>query len=255
MTLALTRAVPSGITRCELTHIAREPIDFARATEQHARYEAALASRGCTIHRLPRADDLPDSAFVEDLAVVLPELAIIARPGAESRRAEVPPIIEALGEHRHLAFIESPGTLDGGDVLRIGSDIFVGQSGRTNVEALSQLRTLAEPLGYRLHAVNFTGCLHLKTAVTQVAPGAVLLNPAWVDPAIFDAFERITVDEREPFAANVLLIGDVCLPPSHYPETRRRLENSGVAVDSLDCDELAKAEAGLTCCSVLLDVE
>src|SRR5450759_3872284 len=132
--LALTRSVPASIGNCELTHLSREPIDYARAVAQHAQYEAALRRLGCRVQRLPDAPDLPDSVFVEDTAVVFDDMAVIARPGAASRRAEVEALIAALGPHRRLACIEAPGTLDGGDVLVTPDRVFVGMSGRTNTE-------------------------------------------------------------------------------------------------------------------------
>src|SRR4051812_15520749 len=118
--VALTRGVPPSLVECELTHLSREPIDIDRANHQHAQYEATLRSLGCTIRRLPQTPDLPDSIFVEDTAVVLSELAIVTRPGAESRRAETASVAEALSEYRDVSVIEAPATIDGGDVLVIG---------------------------------------------------------------------------------------------------------------------------------------
>jgi dimethylargininase len=250
--VALTRPVPPSISRCELTHLSRAPIDPTRATEQHRAYEEALAALGCTVRRLPAAPDLPDSVFVEDLAVVLPEIAVVARPGPASRRQEVPPVARALEEYRPLAFIEPPGTLDGGDVLCVGSRIYVGLSDRTNADAIRQLRALTAPYGYEVRDVAVSGCLHLKTAVTRVARSVVLLNPEWVDAELFDGLERIEVDPAERFAANALLIGDQVLLAAGFPGTRKRLEASGLTVHTIPADELAKAEGGLTCSSILI---
>jgi dimethylargininase len=254
-TLALTRAVPPSIVHCELTHLAREPIDLARARAQHLAYEDALRALGCTVVRVEPAPDLPDSVFVEDAAVVLDEVAVIARPGAEPRRAEVPSVAEALRPHRPLVHIQPPGTLDGGDVLPIGRDIWVGASGRTNAEGVRQLRAIAEVHGYAVHPIAITGCLHLKTAVTQVGEGTVLVNPAWIDARAFDPLERIGVDPREPFAANAVLAGGAVLHAAAHPRTADRLRARGIDVHSVEADELAKAEAGLTCCSILVPME
>jgi dimethylargininase len=166
--LALTRAVPPSIQDCELTHLQREPIDYARAVEQHAAYEASLRKLGCRVERLPDAPELPDSVFVEDAAVVFDDLAVIARPGAASRRPEVDAMAAALRPHRRLAFIDAPGTLDGGDVLVTPGKIFVGISGRTNEEGVRQLAAFVAPHGFEVVAVPVTGCLHLKSAVTAV---------------------------------------------------------------------------------------
>jgi dimethylargininase len=254
MLIALTQAVPPSIVHCELTHLEREAIDLARAVEQHRRYEEALAELGCTVQRLPPAPELPDSVFVEDTAVVLPELAVVARPGAESRRAEVASVAEALRPYRRLAFIEAPGTLDGGDVLALGRHLCVGLSERTNADGIRQLERIVSGFGYEVRSVPLAGCLHLKTAVTQVAERTVLLNPAWIDPAVFEGLDFIEVHPAEPFAANALRVGQVLLHPAAFPRTRERLEARGFTVRTVEADELAKAEAGLTCCSVLVAV-
>ena len=166
--LTLTRSVPPSISQCELTHLARVPIDYQRAVQQHVAYERCLERLGCTVERLPDAPELPDSVFVEDAAVVFDDLAVIARPGAASRRPEVDAVAAALRAHRRLAFIEAPGTLDGGDVLVTPGKVFVGISGRTNADGVDQLATLIAPLGFDVVPVPVTGCLHLKSAVTAV---------------------------------------------------------------------------------------
>ena len=249
--VALTRAVPRTIVDCELTHLERTPIDYARAVDQHDQYERALAALGVTVQRIPAEHALPDSVFVEDTVVVLDELAVIARPGAESRRPEIATMESALAPHRLLVHIENPGTLDGGDVLCIGRRIFVGQSGRTNHDGIRQMRELLSPFGYSVHGVEVTGCLHLKSAVTQVAPDTVLLNPAWVDASMFTE-HCIAVHPNEPHAANALRVGGTVLFPAHFPRTMALLQQRGVRVHDVECDELAKAEAGLTCCSVIV---
>ena len=252
MPIALTRNVPPSIDNCELTHLSREPIDFGRAAEQHALYEESLVALGCTVRRLPSLPDLPDSVFVEDMAVVLPELAIITRPGAESRRAEVMSVADALRPHRPLAFIESSGTLDGGDVLHIGSTIYVGESTRTNAEGVRQLAQLASPYGYDVQPVNVSGCLHLKSAVTRVAKDVILLNPSWVDSSVFRGLQQIEVLPDEPFAANALWIGESIIYSASYDATRRHLEQQGIKVHVVETDELEKAEGAVTCCSILI---
>jgi dimethylargininase len=252
MPIAFTRSVPPSIVNCELTHLNRQPISFARASEQHALYERALVALGCTVHRLPSLPDLPDSVFVEDTVLVLPEIAIIARPGAASRRLEVASVADALRPHRPLTFIEPPGTLDGGDVLAIGSTIYVGESTRTNAEGIRQLADLASAYGYDVRPVKVSACLHLKSAVTQVAEDVILLNSAWVDSSSFKGMHQIEVHPGEPFAANALWIGERVIYSDTYDETRRRLEDNGVNVHLVETDELQKAEGGVTCCSILI---
>jgi dimethylargininase len=252
MLIALTREVPSSIARCELTHLARDPIDIAIARKQHEAYEQALANAGCRIVRLPSEDELPDSVFVEDAAVVLDEVAVITRPGAASRLPETASVAAALREYRELVFLEPPATLDGGDVLRVGRTIFVGQSSRTNAEGLSQLSETITPFGYSVRAATPRGCLHLKSAVTAFGDNAVLLNPEWVDATLFDGLTVIAVDPSEPFGANVLRLGDVVLCASAFPRTAQRLRDAGANVRMVDVSELAKAEGALTCCSVIV---
>jgi len=241
MLVALTRSVPESIVRCELTHLAREPIDHARAVEQHSAYEQALRRLGCRVERLPDRPELPDSVFVEDAAVVLDGIAVVARPGAESRRDEVASVVNALGAYRDLGFIEAPGTLDGGDVLVVGRRVYVGVSGRTNRDAVRQLETLLAPRGYTVVAVPVRGCLHLKSAVTLADNDTLVLNPDWVDRSAFPGAQIIDVDALEPMAANVLRVGGVTLCESAYPRTRARLEASGIRTEALNVTEIAKA--------------
>src|SRR5437764_3830399 len=210
MLIALTREVPSTINACELTHVERRPIDVDAARAQHATYEAALEAAGCTLRRLPALDAMPDSVFVEDAAVVVDELAVIARPGAAPRRAETASVAEALRAYRDVVAIEEPGTLDGGDVLQLGESVFVGLSSRTNAEGARQLRGFLEAYGYNVRTVSVNGALHLKSAVTRVAPDTLLLNPQWIDKTLFDC-KVIEVDPAEPFAANALLAGGTLL--------------------------------------------
>jgi dimethylargininase len=252
--LALTRAVPQSISRCELTHLARAPIDYARAASEHNAYEEALVSLGCRLHRLPDTPDLPDSVFVEDTAVVLDHVAIITRPGAESRRSETATVAAALQAFRPLRYIVAPGTLDGGDVLRVGSTLFVGTTPRTNIEGATQLAAAAARDGMTVRQADVSGCLHLKSAVTLVRshPPAVLLNPEWVNPSLFEGSEILHVDALEPSAANALLVGETVLCATGYPRTRERLEKAGVRTMAVPAGELAKAEGGLTCGCVLV---
>jgi dimethylargininase len=249
---AITRAVPERISECELTHLERAPIDYARAVTQHEGYEAALRAAGCAIERLPPTPELPDSVFVEDAAVVVDEVAIVTRPGAPSRRGETASVAGALAKYRPLRFIEDPGTLDGGDVLRVGRRVFVGRSSRTNAAAVSQLRALLGPFDYTVEAVETTGCLHLKSAVTTLADEWLLINTAWIDSAPFGRFRLTEVDPAEPFAANVLRVGETIVCARAWPRTRARIEAAGLRAITVDVSELAKAEAGVTCCSLIL---
>jgi dimethylargininase len=250
---AFTRPVPPSIDDCELTHLARERIDVARATEQHTAYEALLVELGCTVIRLAATPDLPDSVFVEDTAVVFDEVAVITRPGAASRRPETDTVAAALKDVRPLKYIHEPGTLDGGDVLRMGRMVRVGRSRRTNADGIAQLERILAAYGYEVRSVDVRGCLHLKSAATAAADATVLINPAWVDAAAFGLAERIEIDPAEPFAANALRIGDGLVYAAHFPRTHERLVARGLRVHTVAADELAKAEGGVTCCSLIVE--
>jgi dimethylargininase len=149
--------------------------------------------------------------------------------------------------------IDEPGTLEGGDVLRVGRTLFVGRSSRTNEAGLAQLRAHVAEFGYRVVPISVTGCLHLKSAVTLVAPNTFLVQPAWIASAGFGAGTVIEVDPHEPFAANALLVGDGVIYPAAFPRTRERLEARGVRVVTVDVSELQKAEGAVTCCSVVFE--
>jgi dimethylargininase len=250
---AIKRRVSPAIGRCELTCVEREPIDVDAAASQHRRYEACLARLGCDVQSLPAEPDLPDSVFVEDTAVVLDELAVISRPGAESRRPETRSIEAAIEQLRTLVHIESPGTLDGGDVLVVGREMFVGFSERTNEAGAEQLRAFVEPLGYTLTGVPLRSCLHLKSAVTEVARRRLLVNTDWVDAGIFRGMDLIEVDPKEPFAANALRVGDAVVFPARFVRTLARLADAGLEITPVEVSELAKAEGGVTCCSLIFE--
>jgi dimethylargininase len=253
--IALTRAVPDSISECELTHIARVPIDVALARAQHDRYERTLRSLGCCVQRVADAQDMPDSVFIEDTAVVLPEIAVITRPGAESRRQEGGPVGASLESWRQIVRIEPPATIDGGDVLVVGRVIFVGCSVRTDADAARQLTTIAAPFGYAVRDVRVDRCLHLKCAVTAVGDDLLVMNPDWIDRASFQGFDVIDVDPDEPDAANVLRVGGAVICAASAPRTAERLGARVARVETLDVSELGKAEGALTCCSLIFDAQ
>ncbi len=249
------RPAPTLADRCELTFLARSAIDFAMLERQHAGYRAALTEAGAEVVTLDAIDAHPDSVFVEDAAVVLDGVAVLTRPGVASREAEPEAIAPALAAWRPLQRIEAPGTLDGGDVLRIGRRLFVGLTTRSNRAGIARLAALAEPFGYTVTPVAVPGSLHLKTACTALDDETLLLNPAWIDPAAFAGFRILTVAAEEPFAANVLPIGDARIVNAAFPRTRERIEafcaGAGLRAIATDISEFGKAEAGLTCLSLV----
>lgn len=251
MWIAVTREVSPALGNCELSYVPREAIDVARAGAQHRDYQRALETLGCRLQTLPAEPELPDSVFVEDVAIVLDEVAVLTRPGALSRRAEVASVAEVLRRYRPVLTIEEPGTLDGGDVLRVGRTLYVGESARSNAGGIAQLRELLAGHGYAVQGVPTRGCLHLKSAVTQLNDHTLLLQPEWVDRERFADFRVIEVDPAEPHAANVLRIGDALVMPAGFPRTRQRLLDAGFRVIAVDVSELQKAEGAVTCCSLV----
>lgn len=253
MLIALTRGVSPSLAQCELTFLDRQPIDVEQARRQHRGYEQALGDLGCRVETLPEEPDLPDAVFVEDLALVLDETAIVTRPGAESRRPEADAIAAALERYRSLQFIQPPGTLEGGDILRLERSLFVGLSGRSNPDGIRQLRELTAPFGYTVQAAELRGCLHLKSAVTAIAPDRLLLNPEWVAPEIFDGWAWTGVAPGEAHAANALRIGGSVIYPRSFPRTLEILERLGLELRALDVSEIQKAEGAVTCCSLVFE--
>jgi len=255
MLIAVTRPVSPTLAQCELTHLARQVIDVQRAADQHTAYERLLGSLGATVVRAPAAAELPDAVFVEDAALVLDEVAILTRPGAPSRLAELAGVAEVLGRYRAVVPLRAPATLDGGDVLRSGRTLFVGRSSRTNAEGIEQLSRLLAAFDYEVVPVAFEGCLHLKSAVTGLGDGLLLLNPAWVSAADFRGRESVAIDPGEPYAANTLSIAGTLVFPAQYPLTLEQLVRRGFRVAPIDCSELAKAEGAVTCCSLVFEAK
>jgi dimethylargininase len=250
--IAITREVSSSIENCQLTHFERVPISLERAQSQHRVYVKALKEADWEVITLPEEPELPDSVFVEDTAIVLDGLAIITRPGSESRRPETKSIEEALSPILPIASISDSAQLDGGDVLVVGKKIFVGLSSRSMRSGVAELADLSRHLGYEVEAVAVDSCLHLKSAVTCVDSQTLLINPQWVAPDLFREFRLIEVHPSEPEGANCVNLGPRVLYGEAFPETRQRIQAAGFEVDAIPLDELAKAEGAVTCCSLLI---
>lgn len=250
--IAVTREV-GDLSRCELTYRQRQPIDTERARRQHAAYRQLLGALGAHVLALPTAPGLPDAVFVEDACIVLDECAILPHMGAPSRRAERDSLAAVLSTYRTLVWLAPPGTLDGGDVLRLGRRLYVGLSTRTDPRGIAALRRHVETLGYTVQAVPVHGCLHLKSACTAIGPQTLLVNPNWVDTTVFTDLETLAVVPAEPEAANVLHIGDTIVASASFPRTVDRLVGRGLTVRTLDNSEILKAEGGLTCTSLLFE--
>lgn len=250
-TVAVTRELTAAIGNCELTFLHRSAIDFGLAQQQHRDYQSALSSLGCEVVVVPAPPGLADSVFIEDTALVLDDIAVMLRPGVASRQPEVAGVAEVLQQYKPLKAIEPPGTIDGGDLLRVGNRIFAGLSTRSNQSGIQQLRDIVSDFGMTVETVETTKCLHLKSAVSEVAPGTLLINTDWISSLAFKDFEMIPVDKEETHAANALRIGKNLIYPSSFPRTMDVLMNRGIDVLPVDLTELQKAEGAVTCCSLI----
>ena len=249
--IALVREPSSRIAEGIVTHIDRTPVDAALAAEQHAAYVTALADAGWAIREVEPADDLPDSAFIEDTMVVCDGLAVLARPGAEERRGELAGAEVAVRElGLELARIEAPGTLDGGDVLQVGDTVYVGRGGRTNGEGIRQLRRHLAPRGRTVVPVPLKQVLHLKSAVTALPDGTLIAaDPDLVDTTPFPTLRRVP----EEGGAHVVLIGGgTVLMAGSAPRSAALFEDLGFDVVAVDVGEFEKMEGCVTCLSVLV---
>jgi dimethylargininase len=242
---------PSGrLAEGIVTHIGRTPVDVALAQVQHEAYAKALAANGWTVQEVPTADDCPDSVFVEDTVVVCEDLAVLTHPGAPARRAEVAAVaqtMQALG--LRTARIQGPGLLDGGDVLQVGTTVYVGRGGRTDSEGIRQLRRLLAPLDRRVVAVPLWKVLHLKSAVTALPDGTFLVAPGLVPDELFPAVRPV----QEAGGSHVVLLGgDRVLIAASAPRTAELLDDLGFTTVVVDISEFEKLEGCVTCLSVLL---
>jgi dimethylargininase len=255
MPKAFTRAVSPKLSECELTHQIRVPIDWAKADAQHSAYETMLEEAGFEIVRLPELADHPDGVFVEDTALLLDGHAVILRPGAASRASETQSTAAGLERHFRLHHVAG-GHVDGGDVLRIGTTLYVGLSTRTDSAGIDALRGIAREIGFEVVRAELNDCLHLKTGATfagrdREGTPVLLCDPRSVDPSQFAGVEPFAVDDREPAAANCLRAGDRLILAAGNPRTAERLRGRGFEVVDVDVSELQKAEAGVTCMSLI----
>ena len=249
---ALLRTPSPALAECELTHIDRVEINLDRALVQHRAYAALLTRLGVEMTILDPLADYPDSCFVEDAALAFPECFVLTSPGAASRQSEPAIIRDSLPADRPILTLGLPATIDGGDVLQVGRSVFVGLTSRTNKAGVEALAAALAPFGYSVTGVPGDAALHLKTAVTAASDECVLINPALVDRTFFAAFDQVECDPAEPFAGNCLRVGDALVMQSTHPRTADRLRAKGFVFETVDVSEFAKAEAGLTCLSVLI---
>lgn len=250
---AITRAVSRNISRCELTFKQREAVDYEEAVRQHEAYCNFLIGRGADVVALEATDSQPDCCFVADTAFVLDELAVIAHMGAPARRDEILPIEKILSQHRQLARIAPPATLDGGDVVILGKDIFVGCSRRTNRAGIEALTRIVRPFGYRVTPVEVRGSLHLTTACSVLDRETVLLNARWINADPFARFWVLHVPQDEPWAASTVRVGDALCVEAGASRTLELVAKHCPQVEALEISEFRKAEGSLSCLSILFN--
>lgn len=247
MPIAFTRAVSSRLAECETTQAER--VDVARAVAQHEAYEDALRVAGLEVRRLAELDDFADGVFVEDTALLLGEHAVILRPGAASRAGETASIAAGL-EGAFTVHRLGAGHVDGGDALRIGRTLYVGLSSRSDRAGIAALGELVAPLGFEVAAVPVAGGLHLKSAATCV-DGVLVHNPDWISPDHFPGTTPLAVAAGEALGGNVLLAGETLFAAADSPGTAEALAARGFRVVTLDISEMRKADAALTCMSLI----
>jgi dimethylargininase len=253
--LALTHVPSPRMEHCQRTYVARVTIEPALVLRQHEEYCRVLRQCGAEVRVLEINRELPDCAFIEDTAIVLDEVAVLAPMGTTSRRAEPAGIEPELRKYRDIQRIEAPATIEGGDVLRVGRTLLVGLSSRTNRAGVSALEGLVGRYGYKIVPVLVHRCLHLKTACTALDEKRLLVNPAWLDVSALRGFELLHVPEEEPWAANVALVGSSVCIAADQVRTADRIRKFCSDVRTIDLSEFAKAEGGVTCLSLLLESE
>lgn len=249
VTHAITR-LPAPSFAEGLTTAALGAPSYETMRRQHAAYVSALRALDLDVTVLAPCPEYPDAHFIEDAAVVLPEIAIVTRPGAPERRGEEALVVPALSSHRALARIEAPGTLDGGDVLEIGRRIFVGLSSRTNRAGAEQLGAIVEAHGYAWASVPVGAGLHLKSSVNRLTDEIVIIGEDLAQHRTFARYRCVVVDSHEAYSANALEINGTVLLPSGFPATRAKLERLDIPVVELDMSESEKMDGGLTCLSL-----
>jgi dimethylargininase len=250
--LALTHSPSPQMAECLLTFVERTAIDQERVLRQHAAYCDALRDGGADVRVLDVNCAFPDCAFIEDTAVVLDEVALLARPATAVRRAETAGIEGELQKFRQIEHVFAPAILEGGDVLRVGQTLMVGLSSRTSLAGAAALDSVAGRYGYNVRTVPVRGCLHLKTACTALPDRRLVVNPEWLDVRALGGFELIPVPAGEPWGANVVCLGDRIIAAAEHVETADLIRNLGFDLCTVDLGEFAKAEGGATCLSLLV---
>lgn len=246
----MVREVPDSFEQA-ITMGERPVLDVNRARSQHADYRQMLADAGYDVTTVPTDEDCPDCPFIEDTAVVLDDFAIITRPGAPERRPETGPVAAALAEMMPLYEIAGPGTVDGGDVMRIGKTVFIGRSARTNDAGIAQFAELASAGGFRVVVAPVAKVLHLKSAVAALDEESILIASDCTDPAVFVGYRLIEKPPGEKHGSALRLHDGGIIVTANSPMTIGTLQGAGFEVGWADTTEFQKADGGLTCLSLL----
>jgi dimethylargininase len=248
---AITRGVSSRIAACQLTYRSREEVNYEKATSQLESYVELLRRWDVDLMPVAASDSYPDCCFVQDTAVVLDEVCVIASMGASTRLGEVSEVEKLLAPFRKVRRIFAPATLDGGDVVQFGKRLFVGLSTRTNARGIAALASIVEAFGYTVVPVSVNGGLHLTTGCGIVNDETVLLNPRWLDASAFKGLRQLHVSEEEPWAANTIRVEDAVCLESEAPSTMDLVGPYAGSIDTLDISEFRKAEGSLSCLSLI----
>lgn len=250
--ITLTHIPSPQMQSCVRTFVSEAAIDHELATKQHANYCQALRECRMQVVTLDVNANRPDCAFIEDTAIVLDEVAVLCSLAPPSRREEPAAIEPVLRQYREIRRVKSPATIEGGDVLRVGRTLLVGQSCRTSAAGIAVLAGIVSHYGYEVRPVPVRGCLHLKTACTALPDGRLLVNPAWIDTTALTDYELVSIPEGEPWAANVALARSSVLLNAAHVRTAELIEGLGFHVRANDLSEFAKAEGGVTCLGLFI---
>ena len=251
-TQAIARKPGQNFAEGLTTTVSVDPPRYDRLLEQHAAYIEALKAAELAVTVLDPLPEYPDAYFVEDTAVVTPEVAVITNPGADARKGEERSMAGVLAEYRDVEHIRPPGTVDGGDVLQVGRHFFIGLSQRTNRKGAGQLGRILERCGHTWETLEVGAGLHLKSSVNYVGKNTLLVAVDFAKHARLAGYEKIVVDTDEAYSANTLLVNERLLIPAGFPATRKKLEVLGFDIIELETSEMRKMDGGLTCMSIRL---
>ncbi len=249
-TQAIARKPGKNFARGLTAAVSVTPPRYELLLQQHETYLETLMSCGLEVTILDPLPDYPDAYFVEDTAVVTPDVGVITNPGAATRNGEEESMVPVLAGFRKIERILAPGTVDGGDVLQVGSHFFIGLSERTNKEGAGQLGRILESFGNTWATVEVGAGLHFKSSVNYVGQNTLLVTPDFAEHAEFRGYEKIVLENAEAYAANTLLVNEHLLIPAGFPATRQKLEALGFKIIELETSEVRKMDGGLTCMSI-----